>query len=919
MPAIVSNAKGNCVKLDPQKTIFLIDGSSFLYRAYYALRPLHTPQGIPVQAVYSFCRMIKKLIDTFEPKYIALVWDSKGKTTRHTMFEAYKATRQAPPSDLFEQKEFIVQFADMIGMKQVAKQGVEADDIMYSIAKERTQKSDTAVFITADKDMGQAVSDKIVLFDPFKYEIVDKTAVEEKMGFPVEKFPFYFALLGDASDNIPGVHGIGKKGALDLVQEFDSLEDLYANLDKVKKTRTQIALQENKDNAFLSRDLFLLQYEPTNLSKEDLAFDTANWVKARPLFEDLNFKSLLAEIGAAKEVRTKSIEDKIAYWKQFDFKAVTTHEELAALATVLTQKGAFAFDTETNGLQPLQVTLIGMSFCVQEGTSYYVPCGHTNGQAQLDIKDILHVLGPILQNPNIKKYMHHAKYDQLVLSNYGIEIEGLALDTLIASYLTNKDWQRPGLKAMSEYLFNEPMLSFADVVTHNKYKDFSQVPLDLALLYAATDAHQTFKLVQPLQEALAKENMQELYATIEHPLINVLYDMEKEGIAIDVDYLNQLNKAVTKALDVIQTDIESYVPKGQTVNLNSPKQVEQLLFQELQLPPQKKNVKGTGYSTDQEVLTILADMHPVPALLVQYRELFKLKSTYIEALPTYVNPKTKRIHTTFSQTSVATGRLSSSEPNLQNIPVGGGLGFGKKIRTAFKPKTGNIFLSADYSQIELRVLAHLSGDKNLINAFLQGHDIHAETAARLFDVPLQGVTNEQRQVGKRINFSILYGLTPYGLSKDLDISFKDAKHYIEKYFDQYPQVLSWMESIVEFTKQHSYTQTLWHRRRYVPAIYEKNKTLYEEARRVAINTVAQGTAAEVMKLGMINLDQELKKHIPGAALLLQIHDELLISVPQEQATCAEQLTKEVLESVVDWQVPLVVTTRTGYNWHDISK
>jgi len=907
------------VNFDPQKTIFLIDGSSFLYRAYYALRPLHTPQGVPVQAVYSFCRMIKKLIDTFNPHYIALVWDSKGKTTRHEMYEAYKATRQAPPSDLFEQKEYIVQFADLIGMKQVAKQGVEADDLMYAIAKERTQESDTAVFITADKDMGQAITDKIVMFDPFKYQVVDKAVFEEKMGFPVEKMPFYFALLGDTSDNIPGVRGIGKKTAAELVNQFDSLEDMYAHLHKIKKARIENALQENKDNAFLSRDLFLLQYEPTHLNKQDLAFNPKNWVKARPLFQELNFKSLLQEIGAAKEVREQSIEEKIAFWKQFDFKVVATQDELRQLCSLLVQKKAFGFDTETNGLRPLEVTLIGMSFCVQEGTAYYVPCGHTNGEQHLSAQEALELLRPILQDPHIKKYMHNAKYDELVLSRYGVEVQGLAMDTLIASYLTIKDWQRPGLKSMSEYMFNEPMLSFADVVKHNKYKDFSEVPLELARLYASADAHQTFRLVKPLQEALKEQGMVILYNTIEHPLIHVLYEMEKEGIAVDVGYLAQLNKAVTKALVTIEDEIEKYVPKHKTINLNSPKQVEQLLFVDLQLPPQKKNVKGTGYSTDQEVLTTLADMHIVPALIIKYRELFKLKTTYIEALPTYVNPHTGRIHTTFSQTSVATGRLSSSEPNLQNIPVSGAMGFGKHVREAFKPKPGNLFIAADYSQIELRVLAHLSRDKALVAAFEQGHDIHAETAARLFDVPLAEVTHEQRQIGKRINFSILYGLTPYGLSKDMRIPLKDAKHYIEKYFAQYPHVSAWMDEVVAFTKEHGYTHTLWGRRRYIPAIYEKNKSLYEEARRIAINTVAQGTAAEVMKLGMIKLDAVLKKEKLDAQILLQIHDELIISVPEGQHERAEQLIKQVLESVVEWHVPLVVTTRIGDNWKEISK
>jgi DNA polymerase I len=920
-------------KLDPKKTLYLVDGSSFLYRAYYGLRPMHTPQGAPVQAVYGFCRMIKKLIDTFTPEYCALVWDSPGKTTRHETFEAYKATRQAPPSDLFEQKELITEFADAIGLRQVKQSGIEADDLMYSLAKEARDRGETVVFVTSDKDMGQALDAHTFIYDTFKDIFLDVPGFEEKMGFSVEKLPFYFALVGDSSDNIPGVRGIGEKGATELVTQFASLEDLYENIDKVSKPRMRNALEENKKDAFLSRDLFLLQYHASKLSRDDLAFNADDWQKARKIFEDLNFKSLLKDMGEVK------IEGKPLH-EMYTFKTVSTQKDLDELCVALKKSKIFALDTEGKDLKPLQGTMVGMSFCVQEGTAYYVPFGHAAPQAQLSIlsqgparmegqltrEQVFKALKPILEDAAYEKVLQNAKFDMHVLHHEGIELRGVTFDTMIAAYLLNKDDQRVGLKDLSLRYFGEKMLSFDIVVKDNKYKDFSQVPLRLATDYAAADAHQTLKLYNVMSPMLESErDLTMQFHELEMPLLQVLVEMEKKGIILDAEVLKELDVRVSRRLIEIEDEIIQAVgPERAGINLNSPRQIEALLFEHLKLPTQKKSAKGTSYSTDHEVLLALSEMHIVPALIVQHRELSKLKSTYIDALPTYINPATKRIHTTFRQTGVATGRLASSDPNLQNIPADVS-GFGIEVRGAFIPQPGSVFLSADYSQIELRVLAYFSKDPALVNAFLKGSDIHAETASRLFEVPLDQVAHDQRQIGKRINFSILYGLTPYGLSKDLGIPFKDAKIYIDKYFAQYPGVSVWMESVIEETKKHGYVQTLWGRRRYIPAIYEKNRTLYEEARRVAINTKAQGTAAEIMKLGMLALDMKFAEKNLKSYMLLQIHDELLISVPEKEREMVEPMVKEALESVVNqwsavkWDVPLVVTTRFGVNWKDVTK
>ena len=914
------NVDRSPMKLDPKKTLFLIDGSSFLYRAYYGLKPLHAPSGIAVQAVFSFCRTIKKLIDTYNPEYSALVWDSKGTTTRHEIFSDYKANRQAPPSDLFDQKEYIVEFADLIGMKQVAESGIEADDLMFSLAKDWVAQhpENSVVFVTLDKDMGQALTlnAHIYLLDAFKELLADRITVEEKMGFSAEKIPFYFALLGDSSDNIPGVKGIGKTTAASLVNQFESIEDMYNRLHEIKKAGVKTALLAHKDDAFLSYKLFLLHYESLGIGEQELAFDAHNWNNARPLFEELNFKSLTASAGQTKQDRVQDIQTKIEYWKQRNFITVQTVEQLNELCDHMCAKGTFAIDTETTGLEPLEVDLVGVSVCIDENHAYYIPCGHTTGEVQLSRDIVLAMLKPILENAQIKKYLHNAKYDMLVLSHHDIELQGLALDTLVGANLITKEWQSASLKKLSHFFFNEEMLTYEDVVKTHKYKDFSHVPLELATLYAAADSYQTFRLVKIIEDAFAKEKkIYELYKNIEHPLIEILYEMEKKGIDLDVPLLYALNEKVTADLMIIEAEIAAVIGK-ETINLNSPRQVEHLLFDVLQLPPQRKSKTGK-FSTDYEVLRTLAALHPIPALIIKHRELTKLKNTYIEALPTYVNKETRRVHTTFNQSSVATGRLASSNPNLQNIPADAS-GYGIEVRAAFKADEGRVFISADYSQIELRVLAYLSQDKNLIDAFLQGHDIHTETAARLFDTAI--VTNEQRQLGKRINFSILYGLTPYGLSKDLNISFKDAKKYIERYFEQYPQVASWMKSIIEYTTEHGYVETHWGRRRYIPTIYEKNRTLYEEACRIAVNTVAQGTAAEIMKLGMIAVDQALRKQFPESYIVLQIHDELIVSAPIDQAIAVEQLVKQCLESVViGWNVPLEVMTCNGSDWKAITK
>lgn len=892
--------------------IFIIDGSSFLYRAYYALKPMHTPQGVSIGAVYGFCRMLKKLIDTFSPTHLAIAWDSVGTTERHALLPSYKGKRQAAPNDLHEQKKLIQKVAQTMGIYQAEQPGIEADDLMYSLAQDFVKNDFQAVLITTDKDLGQAVcDDAIVTYDPFKEEMLNADAMEIRYGFPVNKLPFYFALIGDTSDNIPGVAGIGPKTAVELVKQFASLQDLYQHLDQVTKERTHQLLLTNRENAFLSEQLFLLRYYNLNITEGTCQFDTSQWNQARNLFVEFNFKSLLKDMPSIEVVPLS---------KQYglNFIAVTTIEQLIALCRVIQEYSFCAIDTETTGLMAYQEELVGISICCEVGTAYYIPLGHTTGE-QINKIAIFEHLKPILENNSIKKYLHNAKFDQLALSRYGIELQGITFDTMIAASLVASDGQRLSLKSLSSAYLQQTMLTYEEVMSKGKFKNFADIPLDLATEYASSDAHQTLQLVPILRKELEKYNQTTLFEIIEMPLLQTLYCMEKEGIILNPNILKTIDADVIRNLDAIRVQIINLLGKEyQHINLNSPKQVEEILFTKLQLTPTKKTAKKTGYSTDQEVLMELAQQHPIPALIVKYRELYKIKSTYLDTLPTYINLFTHKIHTSFKQTATATGRLASSDPNLQNIPVGS-ITDHLSIRSAFKAPEGHLFISSDYSQIELRVLAYLSQDRRLLESFKHNEDIHARTAAGLFGVPFDAVSHEQRQIGKRINFSILYGLTPYGLSKDLGISYADAEQYIDRYFAQYPDVSRWMESVIEETKTYGYVTTYWGRRRYIPGIYEKNRSLYDLAVRVAINTKAQGTAAEIMKIGMNQLQQLLQSSHNKTKMVLQIHDELLITTPEEIVAQTESVVIQVLQNVVSWNVPLVVTTRSGKDWGEVTK
>jgi len=916
--------------------LFIIDGSYLLYRSFYAIKTLQTSSGQEVQAVFGFCRTINKLLEQFDPRYLIVAWDSRGKNFRHELYAEYKATRMAPPASLASQRELIWEYLDAVGIFHVQKDGFEADDVIASLV-EQNKEDHQIVLVCADKDMFQLLDRGILIYDPFKEKLIDTHDFKIDRGYGPEKVAFYHALLGDTADNIPGVEGVGEKTATELVKQFDSLDDLYKNLEKVSREKVRENLEKSKNDAYLSFKLFLLKTPHIHLDVKKMAFDKAGLRHAEQLFAKLEFNALLKDLkvkfpdnagternislfGQEPEPKTQE-EEVVKALKKHDWKTVVIQDQDAFDQFIAEFKNVkrYALDTETFGSNVMQDGLVGISIAWDGSCAYYLPVAHKEGK-QVDKKIIIDALKPLLQDPSKYVIMHHAKFDQLVLYQEGIAMPVVNFDTLLAANLVRGDGERISLKHLSVIYLQEPMETFKQIV--GKHATFADVSIEHGAPYAALDALQTFRIEPLLVKKLEKEKkLEKVYYDIELPFYPVLMSMEYHGVLVDVEQLKHTLTAVKRKLSHIEEKIFAAIGTKSTLtkdhfNLRSTNQMAKLLFDDLGLPVIRKSQTGKR-STDYDVLLELSKQHPIPGMIIEYRELEKLKGTYLEPLPTYVNPKTGRIHTSFSQTLVATGRLASSDPNMQNVPAS--QGFGMEIRKAFIAPHGKRFLSADYSQIELRILAHMTKDEGLIHAFQTGVDIHAKTAAQLFDVSLNDVTNDQRQVGKRINFSIMYGISPFGLANDLGIEQKKAKEYIEKYFEQYPKVAAWMEKTVQEAVKNGYVETLFGRRRIIREVQEQNRTLFESGKRMAINTPVQGTQAELMKLAMIQLHALLCSKRLESRMVLQIHDELILEMPLEEVEIVEKMVKKCMEGIVSWEVPLNVSTRIGRDWAEITK
>jgi len=882
------------------ETVYLIDGSAYIYRAYHAVAPLTNSEGMPTHAVFGFLNILKRMLKDKKPEYLAVAFDMRGPVFRHEMYADYKANRPPMPDDLAVQIPYIKELVHAMNIPCFEMQGIEADDIIASSAKLLGEQGINVVVVSGDKDLLQLVNEKTVMWDPMKNKVMDIAAVEEKYNVkPVQLLDCY-ALMGDSSDNVPGVPGIGPKTAEKLINQHQSLEGVYEALDGMKKSKMKERLAENKDEAFLSRDLIRLKYDaeiPAELAA--YTFQEGDAEKLQDLFMRLGFKSMVKENADSKPVPTDG------------FHLIQTEEALNNLLEKLHKTSLLVIDTETTSLDVSKATLVGISLCTDLETAWYIPVGHIKEDGELQAGQlkqslVLDTLKPLLQSDALPKLGHNIKYDYSVLKkSCDLTLRGPLYDSMIAAYLA-----QPGRRSLKlDELCLErgwELTPFSAVVEDPKKENcFAYVTIEDACKYSCEDVFGALVLWQDYEKQLEELEEYALFSNVETPLIPILAEMELAGITVSEQVLGKLEEEFQIELDSLQEDVHALA--GYTFNLNSPKQLGVLLFDELELPHGRKT--KTGYSTDMKVLEKLASKHEIPAKIMRYRILAKLQSTYVLKLKKLINPESGRVHSSFNQTVTATGRLSSSNPNMQNIPIR--TEEGNRIRKAFIPGENKVFLSADYSQIDLRVLAHYSQDEALLHAFRNGDDIHARTASELFAVSPLLLTSEMRRVAKSINFGIVYGMSAFGLSNQLNISRKEASRFIDKYFHLYNGVQTFMKNIVAQAGEDGYVTTLLNRRRMLPEINIKNKTRREFAERTAINTPIQGTAADIIKLAMIKVVPSLKKENLSAKLLLQIHDELVFELPEEELEPTKNIVKQAMEEALVLDVPLLVNFVIG--------
>lgn len=885
----------------PKKRLFLIDGNSFCYRAFYAIRTLSNSKGQPTNAVYGFNSMLGKIIKDEKPDMLAVAFDLKGPTFRHKKFDEYKIHRKPMPDDLVSQISYIKQLVQAYNIPIYEMQGYEADDVLATLAKKAEDKDIETFIVTGDKDALQLVDSHIKVYSTHKEGLIyDAHKVKEIYGVGPDKMTDIMALMGDAADNIPGVKGIGEKSAIELIGEFGSLEGLYKNIDKVKSDAKKRILTEGKESAYLSKELASVDIDvPVDIDFKELEMKEPDQVRLLELYKELEFKSLLKDLTPTKKLKSE-------YILVDDEKAFNT------LIAGLKRSKEFVFDTETTSEDPVLAKLAGLSFSWKEGVAYYV--GVSEGapeEKKLDLKFVIDRLKDIFEDETIKKTGQNVKYDYIVLANYGIHVKGIIFDTMVASYLLNPSKLNHGLDDISfEYLNHKMTTSIQELIGKGKSAiTMDKVDVKKVSDYSCEDSDVTFRLKTILEKDISQKGLDELLYKVEVPLIEVLAEMEIAGVSIDKEYLLGLSKEMSGKLDKLTKKI--YELAGEEFNINSPKQLSAILFEKLKLPVIRRT--KTGISTDEEVLTKLALSHPLPEKLLEYRELSKLKSTYVDSLPDIINPATNRVHTSFNQTVTATGRLSSSGPNLQNIPIR--TEEGKKIRKAFIASSrNNLLLSADYSQIELRILGHLSQDANLVKAFKEGSDIHAYTASLVFGVKESGVTSEMRGMAKTVNFGILYGMSPYGLSQSLKIDVDKAKEFIDSYFERYPEVKFYLEGLIEEARQNGYVTTLLGRRRYIPEINSPDMRMRQFAERTAINTPIQGSAADIIKVAMISIHERLSKKKLSAKMIMQVHDELVFDVPKDELKEVYKIVKDGMENIIKLRVPVEAHVEVGKNW-----
>ncbi len=894
--------------MSKKSKLYLIDGSSYIFRAFFGIRQfLSNSKGLPTNALYGFTNMLMKVVRDEKPDYLAMVFDSKAKTFRHQIYPQYKANREVPPEDLAQQFPYFEPLVDAFDIVSLREDGFEADDIIGTLSLIGKKEGLDVVIVSGDKDMMQLIDDQTCVLDTMKNKQIGPEEVIDKFGVPPEKVIEVMGLMGDSSDHIPGVKGVGPKTAKDLIQKYDSIQNLYDHIDEIEKKKLKEKLTQDRENAFLSRELVTIKTDmDLKVNIENLKRKEPNPDKLRKIFSDLEFNSLLNDLGSTDN---KQLSQKI---DRPSFECVLDNKALDRWIKKLKKSGEFALDLETTSKHPVKAQMVGISFSSKDHEACYVPVDHRymGVPKQLDKKETLKKLQSILEDGKLKKYGHNIKYDLIVLEKEGIYLKGIEFDSMLASYVIDPGKRNHGMDDLALQYLGRQTISYSEVAGKGaKEIGFDEVEIERATDYAAEDSEITWLLTKKFQKMLDKESS-ELYHTIELPLIQVLAEMEKTGVLLDKKHLAKLSQKIDKKLKKLEDEI--YLLAGAPFNINSPKQLGVVLFEDLKLPALKKT--KTGYSTDVSVLEELSTQHELPEKVLNFRQMSKLKSTYVDSLPNEINPTTGRVHTSYNQTVAATGRLSSSDPNLQNIPIRTDLG--KEIRKAFIASPDCLLLSADYSQIELRLLAHLSEDPALIKAFQKDEDIHSRTAAEIFGTGLNSVDEEHRRMAKAVNFGIVYGLSAFGLSRQLKISPKEAKIFIDQYFQLYKNVKKFMENTIDSAKKDGYTLTMMGRKRYLPDINSKNRMVREAAERVAINSPVQGSAADIIKLAMIRLFNQLQKKKLQSKMILQVHDELVFDVVESEKSGLGKLVKKEMEKVVNLKVPLKISMDWGSNWNE---
>jgi DNA polymerase-1 len=890
--------------MNQQPTLYLIDGSSYLYRAFHALPNLNNSRGEPTGALLGVANMLKRLLNEENPDHIAVVFDARGPTFRHEMYPEYKANRPPMPVDLRKQVEQILEFTRMLGLPLLQVDGVEADDVIGTLSKAAEAAGMNCVISTGDKDLAQLVSDRTSLVNTMTNSRMDRAGVKEKFGVTPEQIVDFLALTGDTSDNIPGVEKCGPKTAAKWLDKYLTLDELMARSEEIggkigdylRAALEQLPL--SRELTTIRRDLDL-NFKPADFRRAEV--DETALTEALKRYE---FNSWLKELGGGDR------QDEVF---ETDYRTVSSMDQFQSLLSELESVSLFAFDTETTSLDAMQAELVGLSFSSEAGRSAYIPVGHdyAGAPAQLDRAEVLRKLKPLLEDSQREKVGQHIKYDMNVLSLYGIQVCGVAFDTMLESYVFNSTGSRHDMDSLALKYLGRNTTHYEDIAGKGaKQISFSQVPIEQASHYAAEDADITLQLHQHLWPRLQKEPaLAAVMQEIEVPLIPVLARMEQHGVLIDGDLLTGQSREMSK--QILKLEQAAHEVAGQPFNLGSPMQLQQILFEKLGLPVIRKTPKGQP-STAEDVLQELAADYELPSLVLEYRSLSKLKSTYTDKLPEQINPRTGRVHTSYHQAVAATGRLSSSNPNLQNIPIR--TPQGRRIREAFVAPEGCLIMACDYSQIELRIMAHLSGDPGLLKAFHDNVDVHQATASEVFEVPYDEVDSDRRRAAKAINFGLMYGMSAFGLSRQLNIGRAEAQAYMDTYFTRYPGVQQFMEDTRIKAREQGYVETLFGRRLYLPDIKASNMQRRQGAERAAINAPMQGTAADIIKRAMIGVDGWLQAEKPDARLVMQVHDELVFEVREGQLERLKQAVVEYMSNAADLDVPLVVDTGSGLDW-----